>query len=85
MIAGPEGGPSSDMQHGTRVFSRLAGKEPREPVQTSGAGSRVLGSPANILSLTRQPEIRTHISGASPNTALLRLSGQHGAATGAIR
>ena len=50
--------------------------------------SRVLGSPANILSLERrQPEIRTYISAARPNTAcdLLRLSGQHGAATGASR
>jgi hypothetical protein len=33
----------------------------------------------------RQPEIRTYISGAPPNTALLRLSGQHGAAKGAVR
>jgi hypothetical protein len=42
--------------------------------------------PASILSRKRrQSEIRTYISGAPPNTALLRLSGQHGAARGAIR
>src|ERR1700730_141409 len=46
--------------------------------------SRVLGIPANILPRKRrQPEIRTYIPGAPPNTALLRLSGQHGAASGA--
>jgi hypothetical protein len=44
------------------------------------------GKPANILSpKRRQSEIRTYISGAPPNTVLLRLSGQHGAARGAIR
>jgi hypothetical protein len=40
----------------------------------------------DILSLKRrQSEIRTYISWAPPNNALLRLSGQHGAARGAIR
>ncbi len=61
-----------------------------KPVSRSGARTfRALAfseAPANILLLKRrQPEIRTYISGAPPNTALLRLSGQHGAARGAIR
>jgi hypothetical protein len=55
-------------------------------LSTRYASSCVFGSSANILPRKgRQAETRTYISGAPPNTALLRLSGQHGAARGAIR
>ena len=73
------------MQHGTRVPAGWPARSLENLFRQAAPALAFSEAPANILSLTRQPEIRTYISGAAPNTALLRLSGQHGAATGAIR
>jgi hypothetical protein len=62
-----------------------------KPVSRSGtrtvrASGLSRSRPRDILPRKRrQSEIRTYISRAPPNTALLRLSGQHGAARGAMR